>query len=118
MTANVISIERRRELRNRQHRVRDVRSAYQTLRSSMQNILHSETLLSMARRSHDAVEHRYRMGGWSILELLNAQLALAGAKWQRIHSLADWRSALLQLAAKLGKIGMWRLGSSDAAAAI
>lgn len=55
MTANVISIERQRELRNRQHRVRDVWNAYPTLRSSMQNLLHSETMLSMARRSHDAV---------------------------------------------------------------
>ncbi|WP_175951825.1 TolC family protein [Burkholderia sp. BCC0405] len=118
MTATVISIERQRELRNRQRRVRDVWNAYPTLRSSMHNLEHNETLLSIARRSHDAAEHRYWIGGGSIIELLNAQLTLAGAKRQRIHALADWRSARLQLAAKLGKIGMWRLGSSDAAAAI
>ncbi|MBR8140857.1 TolC family protein [Burkholderia sp. AU19243] len=91
----------------------DVWNAYQALQSSMQNLENSAELLSLAERSHDAAEHRYRMGAGSILELLNVQSALAGAKRQRIQALTDWRSARLQLAAKLGQIGMWSLASGE-----
>jgi outer membrane protein len=46
------------------------------------------------------------VGVGNILELLNAQSSLAAAKRERIQSLTDWRSARLQLAAKLGRLGM------------
>jgi outer membrane protein len=93
----------------------DVWNAYQTLQGATRNLDNSATLLSLAQRSYDASGHRYQVGVGNILELLNAQSALAGAKRQRIQALTDWRSARLQLAAKLGKLGMWSLDAPEAA---
>ncbi|WDD92892.1 TolC family protein [Burkholderia sp. FERM BP-3421] len=92
----------------------DVWNAYQTLQGATRNLDNSATLLALAQRSYDASGHRYQVGVGNILELLNAQSALAGAKRQRIQALTDWRSARLQLAAKLGKLGMWSLDAPEA----
>ena len=78
---------------------------YQTVLGATRNLDHSATLLSLAERSYEAAQRRYRMGAGSVLELLNAQTSLATGKRQRIRALTDWRSARLQLAAKLGDIG-------------
>lgn len=87
----------------------DVWTSYQALQTATHNLDNSAMLLDISNRSYAAAEHRYTVGVGSILELLNAQTALAGAKRQRIEALTDWRSARLQLAAKLGEIGMWSL---------
>ncbi|WP_246642001.1 TolC family protein [Paraburkholderia edwinii] len=87
----------------------DVWTSYEALQTATHNLDNSAMLLDISNRSYAAAEHRYTVGVGSILELLNAQSALAGAKRQRIEALTDWRSARLQLAAKLGEIGMWSL---------
>jgi outer membrane protein len=79
------------------------------LKTATENVGNSMTLLDIAQRSEDAAQHRYVVGVGNILELLNAQSALATAKKQRIQSLTDWRTARLQLAGKLGKLGMDRI---------
>nr|WP_183379069.1 MULTISPECIES: TolC family protein [unclassified Herbaspirillum] len=87
----------------------DVWSSEHALRTATENVGNSATLLDIAQRSFDASLHRYLAGVGNILELLNSQAALAGAKKQRIQSLTDWRTARLQLAATLGKLGMWNI---------
>jgi outer membrane protein len=87
----------------------DVWTAYQALKTATENVGNSATLLDIAQRSEDAAQHRYQAGVGNILELLNAQSSLATAKKQRIQSLTDWRSARLQLAGKLGRLGMERI---------
>ncbi|MDP9651435.1 TolC family protein [Paraburkholderia caledonica] len=87
----------------------DVWTAYQTLMATSQNIANSATLLEVAEHSFEANQRRYTVGVGNILELLNAQSDLASARKQRIQALTDWRSARLQLAAKLGRLGMWRI---------
>jgi outer membrane protein len=87
----------------------DVWTSYEALQTATHNLDNSATLLDISNRSYTAAQHRYAVGVGSILELLNAQSALAGARRQRIEALTDWRSARLQLAAKLGEIGMWSL---------
>jgi len=89
----------------------DVWNAYQALKTSEENLTNTESLLSIAAKSFDAAEHRYGAGVGSILELLNAQSALADAKRQRIQALTDWRDDRLQLAAKLGRLGLHDLDS-------
>jgi outer membrane protein len=89
----------------------DVWTSYQALQTATHNLANSAMLLDISNRSYAAAQHRYTVGVGSILELLNAQSALAGAKRQRIQALTDWRSARLQLAARLGEIGMWSLPS-------
>jgi len=38
---------------------------------------------------------------------LGAETALDNAQQQRVRALADWHTARLQLAASIGKLGMW-----------
>ncbi|WP_431822783.1 TolC family protein [Burkholderia sp. F1] len=90
----------------------DVWNSYQSLQSATKNLDNSANLLTLAQGSFEAAQRRYQIGVGSILELLNAQSALANAKKQRIQALTDWRSARLQLASKLGRLGMWSLGAS------
>nr|WP_241022451.1 TolC family protein [Burkholderia sp. Se-20373] len=90
----------------------DVWNAYQSLRGATKNLDNSANLLILAQHSYEAAQRRYQIGVGSILELLNAQSALANAKKQRIQALTDWRSARLQLASKLGRLGMWSLSSA------
>ncbi|WP_244119346.1 TolC family protein [Burkholderia gladioli] len=87
----------------------DVWNAYQLLQGATKNLDNSANLLTLAQHSYEAARRRYQIGVGSILELLNAQSAFANAKKQRIQALTDWRSARLQLASKLGKLGMWDL---------
>ncbi|PMS27139.1 TolC family protein [Trinickia soli] len=87
----------------------DVWTSYQALQAAGKNVANSATLLDVAQKSYAAAQRRYEIGVGGILELLNAQSSLAGAKRQRIGALTDWRSERLQLAAKLGKLGMWNL---------
>lgn len=91
----------------------DVWNSYQALRSATLTLEQSQTLLDLAGHSYSAAQKRYKIGVGNILELLNAQSALANAKKQRIQSLTDWRSARLQLAGKLGELGIWRLDRSE-----
>ncbi|WP_414441447.1 TolC family protein [Burkholderia sp. 22PA0106] len=82
----------------------DVWTAYHSLETSSQNEKHSEALVEIANQAFDAAQHRYVSGVGSILELLNTQTALANARQRKIQAIADWRTAKLQLAAKLGRL--------------
>jgi len=87
----------------------EVWSSDHALRTATENIGNSATLLDIAQRSYDASLHRYLAGVGNILELLNSQSALASARKQRVQALTDWRTARLQLASTLGKLGMWNI---------
>jgi outer membrane protein len=86
-------------------------TSYQALQTTTHNLGNSATLLDLAQRSYTAAQRRYQVGVGNILDLLNAQSSLANAKRRRIAALTDWRTARLQLAAKLGKLGMWDVAS-------
>ena len=90
----------------------DVWSSYHALGTATENIGNSAMLLDIAQRSYAAAEHRYLAGVGNILELLNAQTSLANAKKQRIQALTDWRTARLQLAGALGRLGMWSVDAT------
>ncbi|RKP44408.1 TolC family protein [Trinickia fusca] len=87
----------------------DVWTAYQALQTATTNLTNSAALQNLAERSYSAAQHRYTAGVGNVLELLSTQSSLATAKEERIKALTDWRSARLQLAAKLGRLGMWRI---------
>ncbi|MCA8023631.1 TolC family protein [Burkholderia metallica] len=93
----------------RQQVALDVWNSFQSLQGATKNLDNSASLLILAQHSYEAAQRRYQIGVGSMLELLNAQSALANAKKQRIQALTDWRSARLQLASKLGRLGMWSL---------
>jgi outer membrane protein len=89
----------------------DVWTSYQTLRTGIRNLDNTATLLDIATRSFGAAHHRYLSGVGNILELLNAQSAMADAKKQRVQALTDWRNDRLQLAGKLGRLNMSSLST-------
>jgi outer membrane protein len=62
----------------------------------------SEDLLASARQSSEAALARYKAGVGSILDLLTAQTALAGARAQRVDARLAWSVSLAQLAHDAG----------------
>ncbi|CAB3975409.1 Fis family transcriptional regulator [Burkholderia cenocepacia] len=91
----------------------DVWTAWQALRTASANVTQSKTLLAIARRAFDAAQHRYRSGVGTILELLNTQTALANAQQKRIQALANWHSARILLASRLGRLTMDRADDEE-----
>nr|WP_257030732.1 TolC family protein [Paraburkholderia bryophila] len=90
----------------------EVWNSYQAVQVSMNGVEDSAALFDIAQRSFLATQRRYQAGVGNILELLNAQTALANAQQQRIQALADWRSTRLRFAGSLGRLDLSRLADS------
>jgi outer membrane protein len=71
---------------------------FYSLRTAAQRIATSRSLVTSAQQNEDAAAARYRAGVGSILDLLTAQSALAGARGQEVQARADWFQSLAQLA--------------------
>jgi TolC family type I secretion outer membrane protein len=82
----------------------DVWSAYQSLITATQTIKTSADLLASAEQSERVALGRYKAGVGSILDVLNAQSALAAARLQRIQALLDWRVFRASLAKAVGTL--------------
>lgn len=82
-------------------------TSYETVTASEENVQSTQLLLDIADRSFDAANRRYQHGAGSILELLNAQSALARAQKEHVSSLTDFATATLQLATRLGRLRNW-----------
>ncbi|HEV7814903.1 MAG TPA: TolC family protein, partial [Janthinobacterium sp.] len=54
---------------------------------------------------------KYAKGASDILDILNAQNALADARQERVTCVAEWRSARLRLLANTGQLGKTSLGA-------
>lgn len=81
-------------------------SNYQELLANTQNFTTTSEGLEVAQKAVSVMQGRYRGGMGNILELLNAQSALAKAEEQHIEAQTDWYTSRLQLAASLGNIGL------------
>jgi outer membrane protein len=75
---------------------------YSDLKTEIDSINISKSLVRSAEESSGVAKGRYRAGVGSIIELLNAQTALANANQQYVQSLARWRAARIRLAASVG----------------
>jgi len=87
----------------------NVWKSYQSLSTETENLQTTDDLLQSATQSFKVAQGRYKAGVGNILELLNAQSALASAQQQRIQALSNWRTARLKLAGSLGKLGLWAI---------
>jgi outer membrane protein len=87
----------------------DVWKNYQILVMETENLNMTQELLSSARQSFDVARGRYKAGVGNLIELLNAQNALAKAEQQRVQALSNWHVARLKLANSLGRLGFWAL---------
>ena len=77
------------------------------MQTATENLRNTDIVLQSARDSFDASEHRYQSGVGGILEVLTAQSTLATAEQQQIQAQLDWRTARIQLAQSLGRLGLW-----------
>ncbi|WP_417069922.1 TolC family protein [Niveibacterium terrae] len=76
----------------------DVWRSYHALTTSIAAVRASADLLASSAASEKVAMGRYRAGVGNIIELLNAQSALASARQQRILALYNWRIAKAALA--------------------
>ena len=82
----------------------DVWTAYQNLITATQTIRTSADLLASAEQSERVALGRYKAGVGSILDVLNAQSALATARLQRIQAGLDWHVSRAALAKAVGSL--------------
>ncbi len=82
----------------------DVWTAYANLATATQSVKTSEELLESATQSERVVAGRYRAGVGSILDLLTAQAALAGARQSRIQAGYNWFVSRASLAQSMGAL--------------
>ena len=83
----------------------EIWKSYQAVQVAATNLGNTSNQLEIAQRSFEVTRHRYITGVGNVLELIAGQSSLADAGRQRVLAWADWRSARLQLAASLGRIG-------------
>ena len=82
----------------------DVWTAYQHLTTATQSLRTTADLLNSAEQSARVALGRYKAGVGSILDVLNAQSALASARQQRIQSTFDWNINRATLAQAIGSL--------------
>lgn len=82
----------------------DVWTAYQDLTTATQSLRTSADLLDSAQQSARVALGRYKAGVGSILDVLNAQSALASARLQRIQSTFNWNISRATLAQAMGSL--------------
>ena len=82
----------------------DVWTAYQHLTTATQSLRTSAVLLSGAEQSERVALGRYKAGVGSILDVLNAQSALASARQQNIQSTFNWNIGRATLAQAMGNL--------------
>lgn len=78
---------------------------YFTLTTSIASVRASADLVASAEASEKVATGRYKAGVGGIVELLNAQSALASARQQNIQATATWRIAKAALAQSIGRLG-------------
>jgi len=82
----------------------DVWTAYQNLTTATQTLRSSADLLASASESENVALGRYKAGVGNILDLLNAQSALASARQQRIQATFNWNISRATLGQSIGNL--------------
>lgn len=91
----------------------DVWNSYQSLATATQTVKSSADLLASADQSQRMALGRYKAGMGNILDVLNAQSALAGARQQRVQALYGWNVARASLAQAMGTLDRGLIDSLD-----
>jgi TolC family type I secretion outer membrane protein len=95
----------------------DVWTAYQNLTTATQSLRSTADLLNSAEQSERVALGRYKAGVGNMLDVLNAQSALASARQQRIQSTFNWNISRATLAQAMGSLDIGLLqtlpGSSE-----
>ena len=91
----------------------DVWRSYYALTTSIESVRASSDLVASAEASEKVATGRYKAGVGGILELLNAQSALASARQQKIQAAYNWRIAKAALAQAMGQLDFDQIGSAN-----
>ncbi|SDG92648.1 TolC family protein [Propionivibrio dicarboxylicus] len=91
----------------------DVWSTYQALQTATQSLRTAADLLASAEESERVALGRYRAGVGTLIDLLNAQSALAAARVQRIQAALDWHVSRATLAKAVGTLDRRLLTSAE-----
>ena len=83
----------------------DVIKAHADAVSSLGTLKYSERLINTASDAMQSSRRRYYQNAADILELLNAESALAAAQQERIRAIADYQAAKLKLLGSAGVLG-------------
>jgi TolC family type I secretion outer membrane protein len=89
----------------------DVWQAYQAVVTNTQAVRSSADLVAAATESERLALGRYKAGAGTILDVLNAQSALAAARLQNIQALYNWHIAKAALAQALGQLDFGALSA-------
>lgn len=103
--AQLAAANARTEL-TRQQVALQVFTSYYAMRTAAQRVRTATDLLASAQQSEQVARGRYTEGVGSIIDLLVAQTALAGARAQAVQSRWQWRTAVAQLAHDAGVLGI------------
>lgn len=82
----------------------DVWTAFQNLTTATQTMRSTDVLLNSAEQSERVALGRYQSGVGSMLDVLNAQSALASARQQRVQSAFNWNIGRATLAQAVGNL--------------
>ena len=88
----------------RQQVALEVWTNYQSLITATQSLRTTADLLASAEQSERVALGRYKAGVGTILDVLNAQSALAAARVQRIQAALDWHVSRAALAKAVGTL--------------
>ena len=84
----------------------DVWIAWQSLITERAALANAEDLLRSALESDNVSRGRYRAGAGTLIDLLNAQSALASARFQQVQAQYNWHLAKAALASALGTLDL------------
>ena len=89
----------------------DVWKAYQTLLTNSQSLIAASDLVASAELSERMTLGRYKAGvaNLSILDVLNAQSALASARQQRVTALYNFKASRLGLVQAIGQLDLTQM---------
>ncbi len=83
----------------------DVLTSYFTFKTAVQSLKYSDEFLKYSEEAYEAALIMYREGIGTILDLLNAQRALANARAQKIQARTQWAIALSNISFAAGTLG-------------
>ena len=84
----------------------DVWRAWQSLATERAALANAEDLLRSALESDNVSRGRYRAGAGTLIDLLNAQSALASARFQQVQAQYNWHLSKAALASALGTLDL------------
>jgi outer membrane protein len=90
----------------------DVWKAWQSLVTERTALVNAEDLFRSALESDNVARGRYRAGAGTLIDLLNAQSALANARFQQVQAQYNWHLAKASLASALGTLDLASLSAN------